>query len=92
MKKYFKLYDNPVLVLIVNWIIKKKMFDTKGKYKIGDRVRYNIFAKIVIWSVIKDKMYTRTIESIWSNGVNVDFTDGGGCDSFWIRKIYFWER
>lgn len=86
---------NPFLMWIVQWIIYWSIFyehlRKKGKFKVGDRVKYNWKALVQIYSTGgKDMHKTRTVKTVLWFG-NLEFTDGTGCDPFWVRKAYFWE-
>lgn len=85
---------HPILMYFVQWIIYWSIFYPwiKGKYKVGDIVKYNLMAKIQIYSVAgKDMPKTRTVSKLTWYG-NLKFTDGSSCDPFWVRKLYFYER
>jgi hypothetical protein len=88
--------NNPFLKYLVQWIIYWSIFyeplQKKDKFKAGDKVKYNWKALVQIYSTGgKDMFKTRTVKKLtWYK--NLEFTDGTGCDPFWVRKIYFWEK
>ena len=97
MKKFkllFGLTSNPILCWIVELIIVSGLFNNHGKFKIREKVKYNLFAKIVIGGILK-KGATYTIKEypIWSKKKsNVYFEESSGCDVFWLRRLYPWEK
>jgi hypothetical protein len=101
VKPTIKNIVHRVLYAIVHWMILYRLFHGYGKLKEGDFVRYNWKAKVYIRTVYDREPEVRQISKIYtySDGTeNCDFKPlkdgeyGGGCDSFWLRKLYFWER
>lgn len=98
IQKLFSLERNPILHPIVCFIIKMGWFDNRGKFKQGDKVKYNLFARIVIWSVVRDieatqKVFTFSHYEKWSKDLrNCVLVEDSGCSVFWLRKLYPWER
>lgn len=97
-KKYPWYARSPLLHYIVQWIIYLSIFypflRNDGKYKVGDKVRYNWKGKVHIYTVTDHKGdITRTVsEVLFESKSNLSFTDGSGCAAFWVRRKYFWER
>lgn len=98
-KRWVTLDHHPILYpLVSRVIIPLELFNNHGKFKPGDKVKYNLFAKIVIGRIEEIKggtVYTIDDYEPWSTSKsNVRFTydENSGCDVFWIRKLYPWER
>ena len=100
-KRWITLDRHPILWPMVNFFIKMEWFQNHGKFKSGDKVKYNLFAKVVIANIEEIKgskngaVYTIDDYEPWSTSKsNVRFTsdENSGCDVFWIRKLYPWER
>lgn len=96
-KKYPWYSRSPILRYLVAWIIYFSTFSdwiaNRWCLKIGDKVKYNWMAKIQLSSHIKKYAGTKIVKEILcSDGSGIKFTDGDGCDPFWVRKIYFWEK
>lgn len=98
-KRWIVLKNNPILHPIVHFIIKMDWFNNRGKFKPGDKVKYNLFAKIYIGGIEEIKggksgtIYTISHYEPWSKKLeNVAFIENSGCSVFWIRKLYPWER
>jgi hypothetical protein len=92
---------NCVLYAVVHFMILHRLFHGYGKLRVGDYVKYNWMAKYYIRSVYDREPEVRQISNIdtYSDGTeHCDFKPlkegewGGGCDTFWIRKCYGWER
>jgi hypothetical protein len=80
---------------LVQFMIYFKLFHHRGKFKVGDKVRYNWKAWVRIKSALwgeSDKGTLTVSEVLYKDKSNVGFEEGGGCDVFWIRKAFFWER
>ena len=98
-KRWITLERHPILWPMVNFIIKMGWFHNHGKFKPLEKVKYNLFAKVVISSVVKDRnkindgIYTVDDYEPWSKDKsNIRFLEDSGCDVFWIRRLYPWER
>lgn len=97
---FFKLGYHPILLTIIERIfIPNGWFNNHGKFKPGDKVKYNFFAKVMIPSIAKQKGYEEGHVFVvkdyfeWSKKKqSIEFEGGDGCDVFWIRKLYVWER
>lgn len=85
---------SPLLHYLVQWVIYWSLFFPwlNGKYKVGDKVRYNWMAHVQIHTVIERKKNPVMMVSEIRYSDNLTFEDGTGCASFWIRKAYFWEK
>ena len=93
---------NYVLYAVVFWLIKHNLCQNTGKFKEGDLVTYNWKAKYYIDTVYKNEreLGIKKITSItkYSDGsegcdyINLSDGDESGCDVFWVRKCYWWER
>ena len=92
---------NYVLYAVVHFMIVHRLFQGYGKLRVGDYVRYNWKAKAYIRSVYDRETEVRKIANIitYSDGTeHCEFVPlnengwGGGCDTFWVRKCYWWER
>jgi hypothetical protein len=99
VKRWVKLDRHPLLYPMVNFIIKMGWFSNHGKFKPLEKVKYNLFAKVVIASVVRDRneindgIYTVDDYEPWSKDKsNIRFLEDSGCDVFWIRRLYPWER
>jgi hypothetical protein len=91
-KNWWTLHENPILIAFVRFcIFHVPYFHNRGRFKVGDKVKYNLFARIYINSVINRKPLVYTIDKFWTP-TNVDFIEEEGCDVFWIRKLYPWEK
>lgn len=80
---------------LVQFLIDNNLFHNHGKFKSGDKVRYNWKAKIQIKSAMWRKSDSGTLtvsEVVYKNKSGVLFVEGSGCDVFWIRKAYWWEK
>lgn len=87
---------SPLLKYIVQWIIYWSIFYEplrhQGKFKVGDKVKYNWKALVKIYSTGGEDMFkVFTVAEVTWYG-NLEFSDGSGCDPFWVRKLYFWEK
>ena len=96
-KRWITLEKHPILHRIVYFIIHADLFNNRGKFKPGDKVKYNFFAKVYLGHKhIQSKgRYIFTIKCYepWSKDLeNVAFEEDSGCSVFWIRKLYPWER
>lgn len=85
IKKLFKIPYNPILVWWVELVIRRGWFSNVGKIKPGHIVKYNLFAKILIPTVVKEGTFI--VGGVWAKGENVEFTNGDGCDVFWIKVL-----
>lgn len=102
--KPYSIYKNkpryaksPLLRYIVAWIIwlstYSTLFSARTKLKVGDKVKYNWMAYVQIYSDDKDFKAIKTISHIlYRDESGIEFEEGSGCDLFWVRKIYFWEK
>jgi len=78
--------------LIILSAIMPFLFSNNGKFKVGDRVKYNWKANIQLKSIVDKRDRTRTVSKVlYVDKGNVEFTNGDSCACFWIRKCYFWE-
>lgn len=93
--KYPWYAGHPFLMYCVQWIIYWSIFYPwiNGSYKKGDKVKYNLMAKIQIYTACERMSEIRTVDKeIYESKSNVQFTNGDSCAKFWVRKIYFWEK
>jgi hypothetical protein len=83
----------PFIWNVVQFMINFNLFTNHGRFKVGDKVRYNWKAYVLIKSALwrKEDHETLTVSEIVRNGSGVAFKEGSGCDAFWIRKAFFWE-
>lgn len=78
---------------MANFILTHFPHRNDGRFKKGDVVKYNWMAKSIIGSAIKNKLKPMTVERhLYSDKSNVEFTNLDSCASFWVRKLYFWEK
>lgn len=78
--------------LIIFSVIMPFVFSNNGKFKIGDRVKYNWKANIKLKSIVEKRENIRIVsKALYKDKGNVEFTNGDSCACFWIRKCYFWE-
>jgi hypothetical protein len=100
-KKIKKLKSKPLLYTVVHFIIEMNWFNQTGKFKEGDLVKYNWKAKAYIRSVYDREKSIKKITKIItykSGSESCEYTPidkkgySSGCDVFWIRKCYLWER
>jgi len=76
-----------VLCVVIEFQIKYEMFDNRHKFKNGDLVKYNWKARAFIGSAIKDKEQNKVVQNyIYKDNSGIEFTDGDGCDPFWVSK------
>jgi hypothetical protein len=83
------------MYFLVHFFITHKLFSNVGQFKKGDLVRYNWKAKYYIGLIYQEKKGIYTIRNItkYTDGSEAaEFGDYTGCDVFWIRKIYPWEK
>lgn len=92
---------NYVLYAVVHFFIVHRLFQGYGKLRVDDYVKYNWKAKAYIRSVYDREPEIQKIAKIttYSDGTeHCEFVPlkenewGGGCDTFWVRKCYWWER
>jgi hypothetical protein len=84
-----------LLYNLVHLFIAKDIFNNVGKFKVGDKIKYNWMAKVYIPLAMKlDKRrdQTLTISEVYCKGENVNFIEGCGASVFWLRKAYWWEK
>lgn len=91
---------NYVLYSVVHFFIVHRLFQGYGKLREGDYVKYNWKAKAYIRSVYDREPEIRKISKIITHSDGAERCEfvplneneyGGGCDTFWIRKCYYWE-
>jgi hypothetical protein len=84
-----------ILYGIITIFIKAGVCTNHGKFKTGDRVKYNWKAKIYINSAIeenKNNIFT-VREVCYPDKSGIDFEDDmGSADAFWLCKAHFWEK
>lgn len=92
-------YSNSAFLnLLVQWLITysvvyPKIFGNNGKFKVGDKTKYNWKAKVQIWSITERKNIIETVNKIcYSDKSGLEFESGNSCASYWMRKTYFWEK
>ena len=99
----FQIAHNPILMMFVNLCLYFDWFSNKGRFKPGDKVKYNFFAHVVISGIEELKngepgtVYTFIGYETWSKdkGSAKYLKPNGeedGCSVFWLRKIYPWEQ
>lgn len=73
---------------VVHFIIDNEWSQNRDRFKPGDQVRFNWRAKAFILSAIKDDINKTFVVSkiLYSDQSGVEFTNGDGCDPFWLRK------
>jgi hypothetical protein len=88
---------------VVQFIINNGLINHKGKFKEGDKVRYNWMAKIQLGKdyLNGEGVKNKTLEVthvLYKSKSNVNYkvvgsdnNDDGGCATFWLRKAYWWE-
>ena len=77
-----------LLCVVIDFQIKYEMFDNRKCFKNGDVVKYNWKAKVYIKSAIKDKLEPRVVKNyLYKDNSGVEFTNGDGCDPFWVSKV-----
>lgn len=92
-----------IMYWIVFYIIRHGLCQNVGKFKRGDKVKYNWKAKYQIPSIYNErKNMIREIDCILdfkkSKSQSCEFKPlkdecyVDGCDVFWLRKIYWWEK
>jgi hypothetical protein len=97
MKKLFQIADNPVLEwLIFHLILYRGLMHNRGKFKPGEKVCYNFFARVCIDSAINWKrsnnidgdVFTVSHYSEWApRQDHINFTNGDSCDTAWLRRL-----
>jgi hypothetical protein len=91
--KFMYQKENGLIFNLIHFFICKNWFDNTGKFKVGDKVKYNWMAKVMIASVVKRKEdKTLTVSKVICNGQNVEFEECSGSSAFWLRKAYWWEK
>lgn len=72
--------------------IKYELFTNRNEFQKGDIVVYNWKAHLAIKSAIVDKTTPMIISEImYKDNSGLEFSNGDSCDSFWVRKIRFYE-
>ncbi len=98
----FRNVFNALMYRLVFWLIKNNRCQNTKKFKEGDLVVYNWKAKYYLGFLYFQEREggIKKITAItkYSNGsescdyINLSNNDRSGCDVFWVRKCYFWER
>lgn len=94
--------NNPIIITLSNLCIYFDWFGNNNKFKSGDRVKYNLFARANLHTLEEmkkgkfRKVYTFICYPEWSKSKsNCEYKDEngneGGCAVYWLRKAYFWE-
>jgi hypothetical protein len=80
---------------LVEIIIKLGWFENQGKFKRGDWVRYNLFARISLWTIHRDENGTYVVRGFdrWDvKRGNPNLSGDNSCSSFWLRYANAWEK
>lgn len=91
----FKIGHNPILMMFVNLCIYLNWFSNAGKFKPGDKVRYNFFARVMIPGIeeIKgeEKATYTFLRYYTTSKENGEYLKPNGeedsCAVFWLSKI-----
>lgn len=87
--KLNKRLSKSIAYNFVQFILDNNMCTNIGKFKPGDKVEYNWFAKVQILTAIGQNLgKVLTIKSFDIPNCNdhVDFIEGGSCHIFWLKK------
>lgn len=98
-KKYPWYARSASLRYVIAWIIWLSTFSdyiaNRGKFKVGDRVKYNWMAKVQLYSpnYHGDFEGIRAVtEILYHDESGLQFSDDTSSDPFWVRALYFWEK
>jgi hypothetical protein len=83
-----------ILQSLSEFFIRHNWLSNVGKFKGGDKVKYNWKAKVTLGGSYNNKTHTITkiiLQTPTSENFECGCDEGGG-DVYWIRKLYFWER
>lgn len=91
------IFQNKLIHWFLEWLVYRlidlKINLNRNNFKPGDLLKYNWKAKVILWSIIKKGLKPRVmLEYLYPDNLRVEFEDGDTCSSFWLRKLYFWEK
>lgn len=70
---------------IAHFLIDNNIADNRGRYKPGDWVNYNWKARAIIPKLFAEYPGPRQVSKVlYSDKTGLEFTDGSGCDPFWV--------
>jgi hypothetical protein len=94
-KYIFCIGYNPLLMIFINVILYFDWCSNAGKFKVGDNVTYNFFARVFLAGIheVRNKgVYTVMPYDFWDlNKQSVNYVDEndveGSASSFWLKLV-----